>query len=102
MILCADDGLQTGIILINLQKTFDNLDHKILLNEMKCIGFSEELIKCFHSYLTRKAFFVSLVIAFPKTGTKSYVVPLGSILGMLLFFVIQKICHLLFQTTIHT
>lgn len=76
MILCADDGLQTGIILINLQKTFDNLDHKILLNEMKCIGFSEELIKCFHSYLTHKAFFVSLVIAFPQTGTKSYVVPL--------------------------
>ena len=102
MILCADDGLQTGIILINLQKTFDNLDHKILLNEMKCIGFSEELIKCFHSYLAHKAFFISSDNAFPKTGTKNYVVSLRSILGMLLFFVIQKICNLLFQTTIHT
>ena len=31
------------MILIDLQKTFDTLDHTILLNKMKCIGFDKWL-----------------------------------------------------------
>ena len=36
----AENGKYTGIIFINLEKTFDTLDHKILLEKMKCMGFS--------------------------------------------------------------
>ena len=35
----ADNGKHNGMILIDLQKAFDTLDHTILLEKMKCIGF---------------------------------------------------------------
>ena len=75
----------TGMILINLQRAFDTLDHKILLDKKKCISFSEKIIKLFHSHLTSRAFFVSLDNEFFGAGTINYEVLQGSILGPLLF-----------------
>ena len=41
----AKNGLHTGLILIDLQKVFNNLDHKLLLDKMmKYIGFSDKAI----------------------------------------------------------
>ena len=41
----AENGLHTGLILIDLQKVFNNLDHKLLLDKMmKYIGFSDKAI----------------------------------------------------------
>ena len=54
----AENGRQISLILINLYKASDILDHNISLDNMKCIGFSDKAIKCFHSYLTNRAFFV--------------------------------------------
>ena len=82
---CAENGKHTGMILIDLQKAFDTLDHKILLDKMKCIGFSDKTIKWFHSFLTNRAIFVSLDTVFSKAGTINCRVPQGSILGPLLF-----------------
>ena len=45
----VDDGKHTGMNLIDLQKAFDTLDHTILLEKMKCIGFSNKTIRWFHS-----------------------------------------------------
>ena len=52
----AENRKHTGMVLIDLQKTFNNLDHKILLEKIKCIEFSYKAIKLFHSYLTNRAF----------------------------------------------
>ena len=49
------------MILINYQRTFDTLNHKILLDKMKWTGFSDKAIKWFHSYLIKRASFVSLI-----------------------------------------
>ena len=38
----AENGKHTAMILINLQKAFDTLDHTILFDKMKCIGFSDK------------------------------------------------------------
>ena len=38
----AENVRQTGMILIDLQKVFDTLDHKILFDKMKPIGFSDK------------------------------------------------------------
>ena len=72
----------SGIILTDLQKTFDNLDHKILLNKMKCIGFPGETIKWFHSYLTNRAF---LGTAYSEVRTRKCKVLQESILGPFFF-----------------
>ena len=46
------------MILINLQKAFNALDHKILWDKMKSIGFSDKTLKWFYSYLTNRVIFV--------------------------------------------
>ena len=42
-----DKGLLTGMILIDLQKEFDTIDHEILLQKLKALKLSESTIKCF-------------------------------------------------------
>ena len=49
-----DSGLLTGVILIDLQEAFDTIDHKILLEKMKCMGFSNGVAKWFECYLSKR------------------------------------------------
>ena len=51
-----DKGFHTGMILVDLQKVFDTLDHTILLQKTECIGFKESVIKWFQSSLEQKVF----------------------------------------------
>ena len=81
-----DKGLHTGMILIDLKKAFDTLDHDILLEKMECIGFKKPVIKWFKSYLSNRKFFVLLEGVFSE-GLLTCGVPQGSILGPLLFLI---------------
>ena len=83
--------------LIDLQKAFDTIGHKILLGKMKCIGFSDKTIKWFHSYLTNRVTFVSLGTVFSEAGIINCGVPQGSILGPLLFllYIFRRFCPIL-------
>ena len=74
-----------AMILIDLQKAFDTLNHKILLEKVKCIGFSDKTIKWFHSNPANRAFFVSLDNAFLEVGAINCGVHQWSLLGSLLF-----------------
>ncbi len=80
-----DQGMLTGMILIDLQKAFDTIDHEILLQKMKYIGFSVATIKWFESYLTNRIFKVNVGDEYSSPGDLSCGVPQGSILGPLLF-----------------
>ena len=51
-----DSGLLTGMILIDLQKAFDTINHTILLDKMQAIGFSDEVVLWFKSYLSNRLF----------------------------------------------
>ena len=44
-----ESGKSTGMILIDLQKAFDTLDHDILLGKMKYLGFTSKTIDWFGS-----------------------------------------------------
>ena len=79
------DGLVAGMILIDLQKAFDAINHNILLNKLSVIGFSDNTIKWFQSYLSNRNFTVDLENSFSEVSKKSCDVPQGSILGPLLF-----------------
>ena len=50
-----EKGLFTGIVLVNLQKAFDNIDHQILLKKMNYLGFSKNTVTWFKSYLCERS-----------------------------------------------
>ena len=80
-----EEGLLTGMVLIDLQKAFDTIDHSILLEKMSCLGFAGKTIAWYTSYLTNRSFIVNVGKEFSSPGKLSYGVPQGSILGPLLF-----------------
>ena len=80
-----DEGLLTGIILIDLQKAFDTLDHEILLQKLKAIRFSKGTRQWFRSYLSEPIFLVNVEIKLSDFGKSLLGVPQGSVLDALLF-----------------
>ena len=73
------------MVLIDLQKVFDTVNHDILLKKMEFIGFSEETTKWFKSYLWNRKFKVHIKNIFLEPGNHLCRVSQGSILGPLLF-----------------
>ena len=66
---------------------FDTIDHSILLQKMKAIGFCEHAILRFKSYLSEKALIVDIDITFSNNFKISCGVTQGSIFGKLLFLI---------------
>ena len=75
------------MILIDLQKAFDTINHDILLMKLSMIGFSDHTVKWFQSYLSNRKFMINLENPFSEVSSISCGVPQGSILGPLLFLI---------------
>ena len=80
-----ESGLHTGMILIDLQKAFDTIDHEILINKLEFLGFYKNVILWFKSYLSNRKFNINLNKTFSEPGKLLCGVTQGSILGPLLF-----------------
>ena len=63
-----NSGLLTGMILIDLQKAFDTIDHYISLHKLPLLGFSNEVIDWFRSYLLSRNFHVNVDDKFSTTA----------------------------------
>ena len=77
----------TGMILIDLQKAFDTINHDILLKKLSNIGFSDHTVKWFQSYLSNCKFTVHLGNSFSEVSSLSCGVPQGSVLSPLSFLI---------------
>ena len=73
------------MILIDLQKAFDTINHEIFLGKLHATGFSEKVLAWFKSYLSDRAFKVNISNHFLDFSKISWAVPQGSILGPLPF-----------------
>ena len=69
-----DSGLLTGMILVDLQKTFDTINHHNLFKKMSLAGFSCQSITWFESYLSNRGFQVNIKNKYPMllTSTVEY------------------------------
>ena len=56
----CDNGCHTGMILIDLQKLFDTINHELLLGKLGLMNFSSETISLFRSYLCNTTFYVKI------------------------------------------
>ena len=77
----------TGMIMVDLQKIFNMIDHNILLKTLSAIGFSNHTVGWFKSYLSNRLFRVNLENCYADPSNITCRVPQGSILGLLLSFI---------------
>ena len=73
------------MILIDLRKAFDTIDHQILLKKMEYLGFSKNTVTWFKSYLCERKFKISIITSYSSHSNLLCGIPQGSILGPLLF-----------------
>ena len=72
------------MMLIDLQKAFDTIDHQTLLKKMKYLGFSKNTITWFKSYLCERKFKININTTYSSPSNLLCGLPQGSILGPLL------------------
>ena len=86
------------MLLLDLQKAFDTVDHSIILIKLEASGLGNDILVWFKSYLSDRTQLVDL------SGTHSSCSPItcgvhqGSILGPLLFLITSMTCQLLSKT----
>ena len=84
----VNDGKLTGCVMVDFRKAFDLVDHKILLNKLKCYKCDVNCLSWFESYLSNITQRVSLNNNLSTPASVKCGVPLGSILGPLLFLIV--------------
>lgn len=76
---------QLDVIYTDFSKTFDSINHVIVLEKLKLFGIAHNLIKWIDSYLTERVQFVKINVSFSNSVKVHSGVPQGSHLGPLIF-----------------
>ena len=82
-----DTGNYVGMVLLDLQKAFDTVDHTILLMKLEALGLNDSAVQWFRSYLLDRQQLVDVAGTFSSQTNIVCDVPQGSILGPILFLI---------------
>ena len=82
-----NDGKFIGCLMVDFRKTFDLVDHNLLLQKLKVYKYDESSLSWFISYISNRTQRVSMNNKCSGSEHVSFGVPQGYILGPLLFLI---------------
>ena len=76
-----DMGEYVGMVVLDLQKAFDTVNHKIIINKLKALGLNQIAINWFVSYLRDREQIVDIAGTYSQACNRTCGVPRAQYLG---------------------